>query len=47
MFERHTIATASLPFAELKQRALINPVAQVANDAPDFSHRIRKDRTGF
>ena len=25
MFERHTIATDGLPFAELKQRALINP----------------------
>ena len=47
MFERHTIATAGLPFAELKQRALINPAAQAANDAPDFSRRIRKDRPGF
>jgi hypothetical protein len=47
MFERHTIATDGLPFAELKQRALINPAAQAANDAPDFSRRIRKDRPGF
>jgi hypothetical protein len=47
MFERHTIATDGLPFAKLKQRALINPAAQAANDAPDFSLRIRKDRPGF
>ena len=47
MFERHTIATDGLPFAELKQRALINPAALAANDAPDFSRRIRKDRPGF
>lgn len=43
MFERKTIATAGLPFVELKQSALINPVAQAANDAPDFSSRIRKN----
>ena len=47
MFEQHTIATDGLPFAELKQRALINPAALAANDAPDFSRRIRKDRPGF
>jgi len=47
MFERHTIATAGLPFAELKQKALINPAAQAANDAPDFSRRIREGRPGF
>ena len=47
MFERHMIATAGLPFAGLKQRALINPAAQAANDAPDFSRRIREDRPGF
>jgi hypothetical protein len=47
MFESRTIAAAGLPFAELKQRALINPAAQAANDAPDFSRRIREDRPGF
>ena len=47
MFERHMIATAGLPFPELKKRALINPAAQAADDAPDFSARIREDRPGF
>ena len=44
MYERHTIATAGLPFAEFKQRALINSAANEANDAPDFSRRIREGR---
>jgi hypothetical protein len=47
MYERRAIATRGLPFAELKQRALINPVAQAANNAPDFSRRIREGRPGF
>ena len=47
MFERNTIATAGLPFAELKQRALINPEARAANDSPDFSRLIRENRPGF
>jgi Domain of unknown function (DUF4105) len=47
MYERRAISTAGLPFAELKQRALINPAAQAANDAPDFSRRIREGRPGF
>jgi hypothetical protein len=47
MFERGTIATAGLPFAELKRRALINADAKVANDAPDFSRRIREGRPGM
>ena len=47
MFEHRTIATAGLPFAELKKRALINPAAQAANDTPDFSARIREGRVGF
>lgn len=47
MFERHTIATGGLPFEELKKRALINSAAQAANDAPDFSQRIREGRPGF
>lgn len=47
MFERHTIATGGLPFAELKQRALINAAAQAANSEPDFSRRIRDGRPGF
>jgi hypothetical protein len=44
MYERRTIANAGLPFAELKQRALVNTAAQEANDAPDFSRRIRAGR---
>ena len=31
----------SLPFPELKRRSYINPVAQAADTAPDFSRRIR------
>ena len=30
-----------LPFAELKRRAHVNVAAQAADQAPDFSHRIR------
>ena len=33
----------SMPFAELKRRSHINPVAQAANDAEDFSQRIRSN----
>lgn len=47
MYERHTIATAGLPFAELKKRAWINPAAKAANDSPDFSRLIREGRPGF
>jgi hypothetical protein len=41
MYERHLIVTGGLPFVELKERSLINAQAQAANDAPDFSERIR------
>lgn len=47
MYERNTIATGGLPFAELKARALINDAARAANDSPDFSALIRKGRPGF
>jgi hypothetical protein len=36
-----------LPFAELKQQALINESAQAADTDPDFSERIRAGRAGF
>jgi hypothetical protein len=36
----------SVPFAQLKQRAYINARAQAANDAPDFSERIRTHLVG-
>jgi len=32
---------ASVPFAELQRRAYINPLAQAADEAADFSQRIR------
>jgi len=32
---------ATLPFEELRRRSQINEAAQAANDAPDFSERIR------
>ena len=47
MFEHRAIATTGLPFAELKRRSLINPAAQAAHDAPDFSARIRAGRPGM
>ncbi len=31
----------TLPFEELRRRSLINDVAQAADNAPDFSDRIR------
>lgn len=47
MYERGTIETGGLPFAELKKRALIDDAAKAAGDSPDFSRLIRKDRPGF
>ena len=34
-------STAALPFEALQRRAHINAVAQAADQAPDFSRRIR------
>ncbi len=36
-----------LPFPELMRRANIDPVARTLDGAPDFSQRIRRNRTGF
>jgi hypothetical protein len=47
MYQRRLMATAGLPFTELKKRALIDSVAQAANDSPDFSRLIREGRPGF
>jgi len=47
LFERGDLATGNLPFAELKEQAHINAAARAANDAPDFSRRIREGRAGF
>lgn len=47
MYERKAILADGLPFAELRQRALINSAAQAANDSPDFSKKIREGRPGM
>src|SRR6266513_2533471 len=41
--QHHLIATAGLPFSELKQRSLINNRARVADEDPDFSRVIREE----
>jgi hypothetical protein len=41
MYERHLIVNGGLPFAELKNRSLIDARARAANDSPDFSQLIR------
>jgi hypothetical protein len=43
LYERHAIVTGGLPFAELKQRSLINQRARAADQDPDFSRLIRED----
>lgn len=45
LYERGVL-DRSVPFAELKRRAYINARAQAANDAPDFSERIRTHLVG-
>jgi hypothetical protein len=40
LYERGRLDT-SIPFAELQRRAYINPLAQAADQAADFSERIR------
>jgi hypothetical protein len=47
MFERGTLATGGLPFAELKAQALVNASAKAADAALDFSQLIRTGRPGF
>ena len=47
LFERGMLATGGLPFAELKNRALINPRAKAADAAADFSAKIRAGSPGF
>ena len=46
LYERGSL-DRSLPFAELKQLSHINPRANAANDAPDFSERIREGLPGM
>jgi hypothetical protein len=47
LYERGRFVTDGLPFAELKQRAHINPVAHQAGNSADFSALIREGRPGF
>jgi hypothetical protein len=47
LYEDHLIATGGLPFAELKQRSLINDSARKADKDPEFSNQIRKNLAGF
>jgi hypothetical protein len=42
LYEHGAIVTAGLPFAELKQRSLINERAKAADKDPEFSVRIRE-----
>jgi hypothetical protein len=42
LYQDHAIATGGLPFAELKQRSLINERARAADQDPDFSRIIRE-----
>jgi hypothetical protein len=46
LYERHMLA-GNLPFAELKERALINERALGAGDSPDFSEQIRAWSSGI
>jgi hypothetical protein len=45
-YERGDFA-GTLPFAELKRRAYINPAARAADGDSDYSERIREGRSGF
>ena len=42
LYQDHAIATGGLPFAELKQRSLIDERARAADQDPDFSRIIRE-----
>ncbi|HEY2103448.1 MAG TPA: DUF4105 domain-containing protein [Chthoniobacterales bacterium] len=46
LYEHGTLA-GDLPFAQLKEAVHVNAAARVANDAADFSARIRAGRPGF
>jgi Domain of unknown function (DUF4105) len=47
LYERGDLSTANLSFAQLKEQAHINAAARAANEAPDFSRRVREGRAGF
>jgi Domain of unknown function (DUF4105) len=42
LYQDHAIATGGLPFAEVKQRSLIDERARAADQDPDFSRIIRE-----
>jgi hypothetical protein len=43
LYQHGLLDSAGLPFAEVRRRAQINARAQAADDAADFSRRIRMD----
>ena len=47
MFERSMFVAGGLPFAELRQNALINKAAKAADKSPEFSSMIREGRPEF
>jgi hypothetical protein len=47
MLYEHGDLAGDLSFDELKSQALINSAARASDQAPDFSDRIREDRSGF
>jgi Domain of unknown function (DUF4105) len=47
MYERGAFLTGGLTFEDLKKRSLINEAAHAANDASDFSSRIRANLPWF
>jgi hypothetical protein len=47
LYDRGRLVTDGLPFAELKQREHINPLAQTLGQSPEFSALIRAGRVGF
>ncbi|HEY0702214.1 MAG TPA: DUF4105 domain-containing protein, partial [Candidatus Acidoferrales bacterium] len=47
MLYEHGLLAGHLPFAQLREQSRINPTAQAAGNAPDFSRAIRVGRAGF
>jgi hypothetical protein len=43
LYEQGALVTGGLPFAELKQRSLIDERAKAADKDPQFSARIREN----
>ena len=47
LYERHGLVDEGKDFATLEKQARINEAAKAADNAPDFSRRIRQGRVGF